>query len=308
MKKAFSNLMKAIHEGKFVYTGELEPHRSIELSDVESWARTLKEAGIVAANVTDNPRSDSAISSLVASYLIQKNTGLETIYQLRTADRNRLALLSDVLGAAALGLKNILALTGDHTRIGTTPSSKPVFDLDSTSLIALIHGLVHEGKDLDNNELKGPRPEINVGGAANPAMDPLEVEVLKLERKAEAGVDFFQTQVVFDVEVARKFLREIEHLKVPTLIGIFPPRSYGQAEFFDKYVPGVRVPRSFMESFARFKAIENKQRRAEKINEYNVEYFSEFIRGVKKEKACAGIHIMAVGYPEVIKPLMESVK
>ncbi|MEM0359643.1 MAG: methylenetetrahydrofolate reductase [Candidatus Hadarchaeales archaeon] len=308
MKKAFSNLMKAISEGKFVYTGELEPHRSIDLSEVESWARTLKEAGIVAANVTDNPRSDSAISSMVASYLIQRNTGLETIYQLRTADRNRLALLSDVLGGAALGLRNILALTGDHTRIGTTPSSKPVFDLDSTGLIALIHKLVYEGKDLDGNELKGPRPEINVGAAANPNMDPLEIEILKLERKAEAGADFFQTQVVFDVEVARRFLREIEHIKVPTLVGIFPPRSYGQAEFFDKYVPGVRVPKEFMEAFARFRTIEDKQKRSEKINEYNVEYFSNFIREVKKERACAGIHIMAVGYPEVIKPLMESVK
>jgi 5,10-methylenetetrahydrofolate reductase len=245
---------------------------------------------------------------LVASYLIQRNTGLETIYQLRTADRNRLALLSDVLGAAALGLKNILALTGDHTRTGTTPSSKPVFDLDSTGLIALIHRMVHEGKDLDGNEIKGPRPEVNVGGAANPNMDPLEIEVLKLGRKAEAGAEFFQTQVVFDMEVARRFLREIEHLKVPTLIGIFPPRSYGQAEFFDKYVPGVRVPRPFMEAFARFKEIGDKQKRAEKINEYNVEYFSSFIREVKREKACAGIHIMAVGYPEVIRPLMESVK
>lgn len=308
-RKAFSNLMKAIERGEFVYTGELEPHRSIDLSDVKDWATTLKNTGkIVAANVTDNPRSDSAISSLVAAYIVQRDVGLETVYQLRTADRNRLALLSDILGAAALGLKNILALTGDHTKVGTTPAAKPVFDLDGTQLVALIHSIVYEGKDLDGNEIHGPRPEINVGVAGNPNMDPLEAEVLKLERKAEVGADFVQTQVVFDVEVARRYLKAVEHIGIPVLIGIFPPRSYGQASFFDKYVPGVTVPKEFLEAFKKFNEIEDKARRKEKINEYNVEYFVNFIKEIKKEKACAGVHIMAVGYPDVIGPIIEGVE
>ena len=307
-KKAFSELMKKIQAGEFVYTGELEPHRSIDLSDVISWAKTLKETGrITAANVTDNPKSDSAISSLVASYIIQRETGLEMIYQLRTADRNRLALVSDILGAAALGLKNILALTGDHTKTGTTPGAKPVFDLDGTNLVRLVHTMVYEGKDLWGNEIHGPRPELNVGAAGNPGMEPLEAEVLKLERKAEAGADFFQTQAVFDVEIARRFLRAIEHIGVPTLIGIFPPRTYGQAEFFDKFVPGVSVPAEFMEAFAKFKELP-KEKRREKINEFNVDYFVAFIKEIKKERACAGCHIMAVGYPEVIGPIIEGVE
>ncbi|MEM2816679.1 MAG: methylenetetrahydrofolate reductase, partial [Candidatus Bathyarchaeia archaeon] len=133
MGQAFSNLMKNISEGKFVYTGELEAHRSADLSEVIAWAKILKATGkITAANVTDNPQSVGALSSLVTSYIVQRETGLETVYQLRCSDRNRLALVSDLLGAATLGLRNVLALTGDHPKKGDTPDAMPVFDLDGT--------------------------------------------------------------------------------------------------------------------------------------------------------------------------------
>jgi len=307
--EAFSNLMKAIKEGKFVYTGELEPHKSTDLSDVLAWARVLKETGkIVAANVTDNPQSVGSMSSLVASYIIQKETGLETVYQLRTSDRNRLALLSDLLGAAALGLRNVLALTGDHIKKGDSVEAMPVFDIDGTQLIDMIHRMVYEGKDLFGNEIHGPRPKFNVGAAGNPNCKPLEMEVLKLERKAEVGVDFIQTQVVFDVDVALEFLDATEHIGVPILIGIFPPRSLGQAEFFDKYVPGVTVPKEFLDQFRKFKGISDKKERKRKINEYNIEYFTDFIKKIKKKPACKGVHIMAVGYPEVVSPIIENVE
>jgi len=303
---AFSDLMKRIKAGEFVYTGELEPHKSIDLSDVLAWAINLKETGkIVAANVTDNPRSVGSMSSLVASYIIQRETGLETVYQLRASDRNRLALVSDILGAAALGLKNILALTGDHTRLGDTPDALPVFDLDGTQLVHLIHSMVYEGKDLSGNKIHGSPPKFNVGAAGNPNFDPIEVEVFKLERKAEVGVDFIQTQVVFDVEVALRFLEHVKHINIPILMGIFPPRSYGQADYFNKYVPGVRVPQEFLEQFKKFHKISDKRERRKKINEYNIEYFTNFIREVKKKPACRGAHIMAVGYPEVISPIIE---
>ncbi|MHC1567603.1 MAG: methylenetetrahydrofolate reductase [Candidatus Syntropharchaeia archaeon] len=306
----FSDFMRAISEGKFVYTGELEPHNlSTDISDVIEWAKTLKSIGkIIAANVTDNPQSFSAMSSLAASYIIQKESGLEMIYQLRTADKNRLALASDILAASALGLKNILALTGDHTNLGNTPQAKPVFDLDSAQLVDLIHKMVHEGKDLAGNEVQGPRPRINVGVAGNPNQDPLELEILKLERKVSVGAEFIQTQVVFDVEIALNFLEAVEYLKTPTLIGIFPPRSYGQASFFDAYVSGVTVPKEFMDAFKKFKEIEDKKKRKEKIDEFNIEYFIDFIKEIKKKKSCAGCHIMAVGYPDVIPPIIEGVE
>lgn len=309
MVQAFSNLMKNILDGKFVYTGELEPHKSTDLSEVISWAKTLKETGrVVAANVTDNPKSVGAISSLVASYIIQRETGLETIYQLRCSDRNRLALISDLLGAAALGIRNVLALTGDHTRQGDTPTAMPVYDLDGTQLVDLIHRMVYEGKDIDGNEIHGPRPQFNIGAAANPNFKPLEVEVLKIERKAEVGAEFFQTQVVFDVNVALDFLDAVKHIDAAFLIGIFPPRSYGQAEYFAKYVPGVQVPAEFLENLRKISEIPDKKERRKKIDEYNIEYFSDFIRTVKKKPSCKGIHIMAVGYPEVVGPLIESVE
>ena len=307
--EAFSDLMKAIKAGEFVYTGELEPHKSPDLSDVLDWARTLKETGkIVAANVTDNPQSIGCVSSLVASYLVQKETGLETVYQLRTSDRNRLALLSDLLGAAALGIRNVLALTGDHVKKGDTVEAMPVFDLDGTQLVEMIHKMVYEGKDPSGMEIHGPRPRFNVGAAANPNSDPLDMEVLKLKRKADVGAEFIQTQVVFDVEIAIRFLDATEHIGVPILIGVFPPRSLGQAEFFDKYVPAVTVPKELLEQFRQFKRIPDKKERRRKTDEYNVEYFTEFIGKIKKKPICKGIHIMAVGYPEVVSQIIKNVE
>ena len=308
MGEAFSNLMKSIQAGQFVFTGELEPHKSIDLSDVLAWAKTLKETRrIVAANVTDNPQSVCTMSSLVASYVVQRETGLETVYQLRASDRNRLALTSDLLGAATLGLKNVLALTGDHIKKGDVVEALPVFDVDGTQLIELIHRMVYEGKDPAGNEIHGPRPQFNIGAAGNPNFEPVEIEVLKLERKAEVGADFIQTQVVFDVDTALQFLEATKHIDIPILIGVFPPRSYGQADYFSKYVPGVKVPQELLERFRQLRKIPNKKERRQRINEYNIEYFTEFIKTVKKQQACKGIHIMAVWYPEVVAPIIEKV-
>ena len=218
MGEAFSNLMKAIKAGKFVYTGELEPHKSADLSDVLAWAKTLKETGkILAANVTDNPQSVGSVRSLVASYIIQKEIGLETIYHPRTSDTNRLALLSDLLGAATLRLRNVLALTGDHVRKGDMTDAVPVFDIDGTQLIEMIHAMVYEGKDLSGNEIHGSRPRFNIGAAGNPNSEPLEMEVLKLERKKEAEVDFIQTQVVFNVDIGLRFLHAVENLGISSV-------------------------------------------------------------------------------------------
>jgi len=308
MNEAFSDLMKSIEAENFVYTGELEPHKSADLTDVIAWAKILKDTEkIVAANVTDNPQSMCSLSSLVASYIVQKETGLETVYQLRTSDRNRLAITSDLLGAAVLGIKNVLALTGDHIEKGDMIEAMPVFDLDGTQLIDLIHRMVYEGRDLSGNKILEPLPKFNVGAASAPSFEPLEIEVQKLERKAEVGVDFIQTQVVFDVETALKFLDAVQHIKTPILIGIFPPKSYGQAKYFSENVPGVRIPKEFLEKFEKFGKIADKKERKKTINEYNIEYFTDFIRKVKKKPVCKGIHMMAVGYPEVIGPIIEKI-
>jgi len=157
--KAHSNLMKEMLSGKFVFTGELEPVETTDVSSVVGEAKELV-GYVTACNVTDNPASSVAVSSLVVSYLVQKEAGMETIYQLRCSDRNRLALTSDLLGAAVFGIRNVLALTGDHTLLGNMPEARPVFDLDSALLVNLISRMVNEGKDINGNEIRGAQRSL----------------------------------------------------------------------------------------------------------------------------------------------------
>jgi len=304
--KAISNLMRSLESGKFTFTGELEPGKTTNLGHMFETAQRLK--GYVAAvNVTDNPQSFVCISSLAASYLIQKETGVETIYQVTCRDRNRIGLFSDLLGAGALGIKNVLALTGDYTTLGDMPQAKPVFDLDSVQLIDMIRKLVDEGKDLNGKPIESP-PKFFIGAGANPNADPLEPELIKLAKKVSVGVQFLQTQVVFDIEIAKRFLEETKRYNIPVLIGIFPLKSYGVAEYFDKTVPGVNVPNELMEKLKAAKSISDKKKRRQKYNSINLEYFSDFIIELKRTTSASGCHIMSVGYEELIPPLIEAVK
>lgn len=304
--RVFSDLMTNLTAKRFTFTGELEPEKTTDLAGVVEGARKLKEY-VVACNVTDNPQSFGYLSSLAASYIVQRETGMETIYQLTCRDRNRIALFSDLLGAAALGIRNVLALTGDHTTLGDTPQAKPVFDLDSVQLIRMIRRMVDEGVDLNSKEIEKP-PKFHVGGGVNPNSKPLEPELLKLEKKITAGAEYFQTQVVFEIETAKRFLDETKRYDVPILIGIFPLKSYGVAEYFDKTVPGVRVPTFLLEALAKAKNIQDKEKRKAECIEINLKYFVEFVNEIKKTTQAAGCHIMSVGYEEIIPSLVEAVK
>ncbi|MCD6470328.1 methylenetetrahydrofolate reductase [Candidatus Bathyarchaeota archaeon] len=307
MSGAFiSELMASLKSGKFTFTGELEPKKTTDLTPYIDVARKIK-GYVVACNVTDNPQSFAYISSLVASYIVQKESGLEVIYQITCRDRNRIAIFSDLLGAGALGIKNVLALTGDHTTLGDTPQAKPVFDLDSVQLVRMIRSIVDEGVDMNGKPIESP-PKFFVGAGANPNADPLEPELIKFEKKVRVGAEFFQTQVVFDIEKAKGFLEETKRYNVPVIIGIFPLRSYKVAKYFDEYVPGVKVPGELMEALAKAGEISDKKLRREKYREINLEYFSKFIKELKKTTSAAGCHIMSVGYEEIIPPLVEAVR
>jgi len=305
--KVFSNLMREIKEGKFVFTGELEPEKETNLESTVKAAQELK-GYVTACNVTDNPNSMAYVSSLVASYIIQERAGMEAIYQLRCTDRNAAALTSDILGACVLGIRNILALTGDHIALGDYAKAKPVYDLDSAQLTYMIRRMVDERVDLYGNEIHG-EVKLHVGVAANPNCEPLEAEILKLGRKVEAGAEFVQTQVIYDIERVGEFFELMrEHgIRVPVLIGIFPLKSYGVAKFFDEHVAGVHVPAELMEKITKAKDEPDKQKRKEKILEINLDFFIPFLKELKKTEA-AGCHIMAVGYPEIIPPLTEAVR
>lgn len=304
MGKAFSNLMKEIQSGNFVFTGELEPVKTTDLSSVIKEAKYLKDH-VTACNVTDNPSSYAALSSLIAAHIVQKKAGMETIYQVRCADRNRIALTSDLLGAAAVGIKNVLAITGDHTLLGDMPNAKPVFDLDGTLLTGMIRRMVDEGRDLNGNKIEGPRPQFNIGVAANPNADPIEPEILKVIRKVENGADFVQTQVCYDIDKTIEFLRMFRIFNVPVLVGIFPMKSYAVAAEFNKFVPGVQVPRDMLYKLKKVKKeSKSKAQKRERYDKVNIEFFAPFIAELKKSGLCVGCHIMSVHYVEIIPKIL----
>jgi len=301
-RPAYSNLMKDIREGKFVLTGELEPEKTTGLEEILASARAMKPY-VVAANVTDNPLAMAYMNSLVPSYIVQRDVGLETVYQMVIRDRNRLALASDVLAAAHLGIRNILAISGDHTVLGDNKGAKAVYDLDSAQFVYMLHKMIDEGVDLAGNEIHGD-VEINVGIAANPNADPLEPEILKIGRKTKIGADFIQTQTMFDIDLTKEFLKEVERFKCPTLVGVFPLKSFGIADFFDKYIPGVHVPKDLLEAMRRCKDEPDKEKRSGLYDEVNMEYFSPFIKEIRKTTKAAGIHVMAVLYERIFEPLL----
>jgi methylenetetrahydrofolate reductase (NADPH) len=300
--------MKSIRSGEFVLTGELEPERTSDIEPTVHEALELKKY-CVAANVTDNPKSTVCLSSLAGSYLTQKNSGLEIVYQLTCRDQNRMGLGAAILGAASLGLKNILALTGDHNACGDMPKSKPVFDYDSTHLIKLVREMADnrsiEGLPLDDD---CPDIKIHVGGAANPNAYPIDPEIMHIQRKAMAGVEFLQTQVVYDINIAEPFLREVrEKTGVPVLLGIFPMKGYGVAKGFDELVPGVSVPKDLLAQFKSVKkgGLEKKEKKAA-YRKLNIDFYVPMLKELRKKNLVAGCHIMAVHYPTIFPPLVEA--
>jgi len=303
-RPAYSQLVKDIRAGKFVLTGELEPEKVTGLEEILVSARAMKPY-VVAANVTDNPLAYAYMNSLVPSWVVQKEVGLETVYQMTVRDRNRLALTSDILAASYLGIKNILAISGDHTVLGDNKGAISVYDLDSAQFVYMLHKMIDEGVDVAGNEIHG-NVEINVGIAANPNADPLMPEVLKVGRKTKIGADFIQTQTMFDIDKTKEFLKEAEKYKCPTLIGVFPLKSYGIADFFDRFIPGVSVPKELLASMKKAKKEPDKEKRKQLYDEVNLEFFRPFIKEVRKTTSAAGIHVMAVMYERIFEPLLEA--
>ncbi len=303
-RPAYSQLVKDIRADKFVLTGELEPEKVTGLEEILVSARAMKPY-VVAANVTDNPLAYAYMNSLVPSWKVQEEVGLETVYQMTVRDRNRLALTSDVLAAAYLGIRNILAISGDHTVLGDNKGAASVYDLDSAQFVYLLHRMIDEGVDVAGNEIHG-KVEINVGIAANPNADPLMPEVLKIGRKTKIGADFIQTQTMFDIDKTKEFLKEVDKYKCPTLIGVFPLKSYGIADFFDRFIPGVSVPPELLANMKKTKEEPDKEKRKQLIDEVNLEFFGPFIKEIRKTTGAAGIHVMAVLYERIFEPLLEA--
>ena len=279
--------------GQFVVTAEVGPPKGIH---VEHMVEEAKEylSGITAVNVTDNQSSVMRMGSLPACVML-KNAGLTPILQLTCRDRNRIALQSELLGAAALGIENILCLTGDHTKMGDHPGAKPVFDLDSVSLLHTVCQL-EKGVDLGGNALVGPAPKFAKGAVVSPISDSVDAQLVKMERKVMAGAEYFQTQAVFEPEKFISFMEKAKQFGKPVQLGVIIPKSAGMAKFMNKNVAGVHVPQWMIDELAADKE-------KAKAGITGVELAAKVIKECRPY--CQGLHIMALGWeakvPELLK-------
>jgi methylenetetrahydrofolate reductase (NADPH) len=287
-----SKLKQAFESGKFVITAEAGPLKGIDVTEVEEIAKLLK-GKVDAVNVTDQQSSVMRLGSLAVSHLLT-GWGIEPIYQLTCRDRNRIALQSDLLSAAVLGIQNVMALTGDLPSSGDHPQAKPVYDLDSVSLLKVIQGL-NDGKDMMGNDLKG-KTDLFAGAVVNPGADTeaaYELQILKMEKKIAAGAKFFQTQAVYDPNTFAKFMKRVEQYRVPVLAGVIPLKSAGMAKYMNKSVAGVNVPQAMIDKITK----------AEDKAKTGVEMCGELIKQLKG--MCQGVHIMAIGWEKKVPQIIE---
>ncbi len=282
-----------IQAGKFLVTSEIGPPKGIETETILRDAELIR-GRVDGINVTDLQSSVMRLGSLAVCALL-KQKGFEPIFQLTCRDRNRLALQSDILSAASLGIENILILTGDHPRMGDHPQAKPVFDLDSVQLLAVAKRL-QEGFDMADNKLEGSSPRFCMGAVVNPGADPIEPQIIKMEKKIEAGAEFFQTQAVYDIEVFENFLSRIKHLKTTILAGIVLLRSAGMAKYMNENVAGVTVPQNLIDEM---KSV-SKEDRAKK----SIEIAARLIKKLKP--MCQGVHIMPIGWDKKVPLVLDA--
>jgi 5,10-methylenetetrahydrofolate reductase len=287
-----SRLQQKLDAGEFVITAEVCPPKGTDCRDFLAKARALQ--GIAdAVNVTDNQGANMRISPLAASALLVRE-GIEPIFQVTCRDRNRMALQSELLGAAALGVHNILALTGDHISFGDHRQAKPVFDLDSVQLLQAIAGLA-KGRDLAGNLLHGS-PAFYAGAAAAPEAEPFGPTLIKLEKKAAAGARFLQTQAFFDPEKLCIFREAVRPLGVKVIAGIFLMKSAKMARFVTANIPGLRVPETLVAELAQ----------ASDPVAQGVE-IARRLAG-QARSCCDGIHIMAMGREDLIPEIVKTVE
>ncbi len=285
-------LREAFQSGKFVVTAEVGPLKGTDTHEVKEVAHLLK-GKVDGANVTDQQSAVMRLGSMVTCYLL-KQEGLDPILQVTCRDRNRLAIQSDLLSAHVLGIRNVLCLTGDYPTLGDHPDAKPVYDLDSVQLVWAVNRM-NQGYDLSGNELQG-KTDFFIGAVVTPITDTeaaLELQLVKMEKKIEAGARFFQTQAIYDVDAFAKFMKRAEKFGVPILAGIIPLKSVGMARYMNKNVAGVFVPEHLIDEMAK----------AEKPAQKGLEIAARLIKEVKD--LCQGVHIMAIGWEKKVPEILE---
>jgi 5,10-methylenetetrahydrofolate reductase len=302
--KSASRLEKVLAEGHFAVTAELGPPKSADVATIAAKAAHLR-GNVDAVNITDNQTAIVRMSSIAAG-LLALQEGVEPIIQITCRDRNRIAIQSDVLGAYALGIRNILCLTGDHQKFGNHPTSKNVYDMDSIQLIAMLAGM-RDGKvfacgEEIRNSKKSPvvEPRILIGGAENPFGDPLEFRAIRLAKKIAAGVDFIQTQCIYDMDRFDEFMRQVRnrglHEKVKILAGVTPLKSAGMAKYMRDSVAGLSVPDWY---------IQRMEKATDKPAE-GIRICVEQIERLRGTEGVAGVHIMAIEWEEKVGEIVKA--
>ncbi len=279
--------------GEFVITAEAGPLKGTNTKEIEEVADLLR-GRVDAVNVTDQQSAVMRLGSLATCHLLI-DKGLEPVFQVTCRDRNRIALQSDLLNAAVLGIENVLSLTGDLPVLGDHPQAKPVYDLDSVQLLQVIKEL-SEGRDMAGNELDGT-PNFFAGATVNPGADTevsFELQLIKMAKKIAAGARFFQTQAIFDVGIFARFMERVKGFNVPILAGIIPLKSAGMARFMNNNIAGVSVPDELIDRMSE----------TEDRVKTGIEIASNTIKELKG--MCQGVHIMAMGWESKVPAMLDA--
>jgi 5,10-methylenetetrahydrofolate reductase len=303
--KAGSNLEKILTARHFAATGELGPPQSADPEVIREKASFLK-GYVDSVNITDNQTAVVRMSSMAVGVMLLE-LGIEPNMQMTCRDRNRLAIQSDLLGASALGIKNLLCLTGDHQSFGNHPTAKNVHDIDSMQLLRMVKDLRDEKKFLCGDPVKGVEPRFFIGAAANPFADPFDYRPHRLAKKIAAGADFIQTQIVFNVPKFREYVKRCGDMglldKVYLLAGVSPIKTAGAARYMATQVPGMDVPQEYVDRMSGAVAgipAEEKARRREAWEREGIQICVEVIQQVREISGVAGVHIMAIEWEEAV--------
>jgi len=296
--KSGSNLEKVLKAGHFAFTGECGPPRGANVGHLKEKFAYLK-GNVDAVNITDNQTAVVRMSSWAASAIMVQE-GMEPNFQMVCRDRNRLAIQSDILGVYAMGIRNMLCLSGDHQKFGNHPQAKNVYDIDSMQLISLVKKMRDEGKFMNDEAIDVP-PKLFIGAASNPFAEPFEFRVHRLSKKIEAGTDFIQTQCIYNMEKFREFMKQAVDMglteKCYILAGVTPMKSVGMANYMAKSVPGMDVPDALIK---RLKRVEKG-----KVAEEGIKFALEQIAEFKEMKGVAGVHLMAIEWEHKVPEIAE---
>ena len=294
-----SKLQYALENGQFAITAEMAPPKGCNFTEAIETALLLKDK-VHGINVTDMQSACLKASSLGLCIQL-KLAGLEPILQITGRDRNRMAIMGDILSAASFGIDNMLTLTGDHPVVGDCKEAKPVYDLDSVGILNMLSRMEETGCDCDGNPLAGGAPRFFKGAAVTPVYEPMILQVNKLRQKVDAGARYIQTQGIFEVESLKRFLDAVDraNINVPIMAGIIPLKSAAMAKFMNQNVPGIAVPQDQIDRLAQAKA------NGESPVQLGIQLASELIAQIKSENLCPGVHIMAIGAEKNVPLILE---